>query len=140
MFNTKWQRTKVKIIQPEQKSKVAKEQNVPTAMRVQNMFMAGKVRQEYQKNQYDFFGNDGYDTVIEDITRKKGVDLYDIMEAQKRLSEKVNQKRLEKMRQMQEKAKEAYKQQLLEEMASKDLQTSHGGGETPLPKDKEISK
>lgn len=117
-FSTKYERVHSAPIQLNPKSKMDVSQGMPIAMRVQNLVMAGKLNQAYKADQYDFQGNDGIDNVVIDITRKRGVDLVDVMQAQKELQQSIQEKRLEKFKKLQKQQQDAYEAQLIQKLQS----------------------
>lgn len=108
------------------KSIVDKTGSINVGLRVKQMQMAGKLLQSARENQFDILKNQNLAIESEfiDITREKGVDLVDIMNAKQKLEERFREKRkkiIEEVRAQQaEEGKRIMRKQILDELEKKE--------------------
>lgn len=120
-FNTQFNgRNPAVHAQMSPENKVEQLGQMRNSVKVKQLITAGRLLEASRDDQFDFNLNIDMTEQLEDITRIKGVDLVDVMEAKQKLIEKIKNKRSEYLKKIKEEQhnhqKELLKKEIIKEL------------------------
>lgn len=102
---------------------------VSNSVRIKQMMTAGQMLSEARKEDFDFPADHlDMDKEIEDVTRIRGIDLVDVMEAREKVCNNIRKKRKERIAKVRQEEREEQKKLLLAEINKELDKTGSSGG------------